>query len=414
MTQRASKWLVLAACAWATLTSWIGGSWVPRLSVTLLMVTGCAWLLTRRDSRLETTDRAVWFLLAIPGWGALQLLFGWTVYANATLLAIVYWAALALVFHVAMQAFADKQQRNRMLGAFAILASVLAWIALLQPYAGRLGIESMRSVAADAYAGTFANRNTFACFAELALPVLLWLGLRIGRVRWFWLLSAAALAVSVINSGSRAGALLILAECVALAFIISREHKLYWKLAFGAAVLVIAAGVATLGDGNLAARLQYSDPFVFRREIYQSGIAMFADRPIAGFGLGTFSTAYPAYALFDNGRFVNLAHNDWLQLLVEGGLIAFGLFIGFNVLVLRGFRQSLWALGIPVVLVHALVDFPLHRVGVAVWWMLLAGALRCSATVPGSAPRAHSSVRGRRRAVEPRLPSPTVESLPVP
>lgn len=414
MSQQASPWLVLAACAVATLTSWVGGSWAPRFSAMLLLAAGCIWLFARRDSRFETTDRAVWFLLAIPGWGVFQVLCGVTVYANASLLAIVHWTSLALVFYFATQVCADKQQRNRMLAVFAILASVLAWVALLQPYAGRLGIESMRSVAADAYAGTFANRNTYACFAELTLPVLLWLGMRPGRARWFWLLSAAALAGSVINSGSRAGAILVLAECVVFAFLISRGHKLHWKLAFAAAVVVIAAGVVTLGDGSLAVRLQYSDPFVFRREIYRSGAAMFADRPLAGFGLGTFSAAYPAYALFDNGRFVNLAHNDWLQLAVEGGLVVLGLFVCFSVLVLRGFRQAIWALGIPVVLVHALVDFPFHRLGVAVWWMLLAGALRCSTPGRTGAPCIRSRVRRRARVPDARLPLPTVESLPVP
>lgn len=414
MSRQASLWMVLAACAVATLTSWTGDSWAPRLSVTLLLSAGSFWLLARRDSRIETTDRAVWLLLAIPVWGAMQLLLGLSVYANASLLAIAYWASLALIFYVATQSFAEKQHRNRMLAAFAILASVLAWVALLQPYAGSLGIESMRSVAADAYVGSFANRNTYACFAELALPVLLWLGLRPGRVRWFWCLSAAALMGSVVNSGSRAGALLILAECIVFAFLVSRGHKLHWKLAFGAAVVLIAVGVATLGDGTLAVRLQYGDPFVFRREIYQSGIAMFAERPLTGFGLGTFSAAYPAYALFDNGRFVNLAHNDWLQLSVEGGLAALGLFAYFTVLLLGGLRHSIWAIGIPVVLLHALVDFPLHRTGVAAWWMLLAGALRCTTTSRASVPRARSTSRRQPRTLDPTPPLPPAESTPVP
>jgi O-antigen ligase len=140
-------------------------------------------------------------------------------------------------------------------------------------------------------------------------------------------------------------------------------------------VVLVAVAAVTLGDGGLIARIQYRDPLVLRRDIYQSGIAMFAERPLTGFGLGTFSAAYPAYANFDNGRFVNLAHNDWLQLAVEGGLITLILFGAFCTLILRDFRRSIWALGVPIVLVHALVDFPMNRAGVAAWWMLLAGAL---------------------------------------
>jgi len=47
---------------------------------------------------------------------------------------------------------------------------------------------------------------------------------------------------------------------------------------------------------------------------------MFADRPLFGFGLGTFPTAYPPYQSFYTNIFVNEAHNDYAQLLVEMGL----------------------------------------------------------------------------------------------
>ncbi|HZO56407.1 MAG TPA: O-antigen ligase family protein [Bryobacteraceae bacterium] len=376
MSRRISIWIMLAACAAATLTSWIDWSWAPRMAATLLLAAGCFWLLSRRDRGVERIDRAVWLLLAIPIWGVLQLLLGRSVYANASLQAIAYWSSLALVFWTATVNFADKQSRHLMLTCIGILASFLAWVALLQPYAGRLGLESMRSAAADAYAASFSNRNMYACFAELSLPVLLWLGLSNGRLRWYWLVNAAALAGSVINTGSRGGASLIVIECIVFAIVIRGSQNPYWKLAFGSAVLTIVVAAATLGDGGLAVRMQYSDPMVMRREIYQSSMAMFIDRPLAGFGLGTFSAVYPAYALFDNGRFVNLAHNDWLQLSAEGGLVALGLFACFCALVLGGFRQSIWALGVPIVLLHALFDFPLHRAGVAAWWMVLAGTLR--------------------------------------
>ncbi len=367
---------MLAACSVATLTSWIGASWAPRLAATLLLMAACAWAFAKRHRRDGAPDPAVWLLLAIPMWGVLQLALGLSVYTNATLLAIVYWSSLAAVFCVAADIFAGRRSRHLALTSFGVLASILAWVALLQPYAGHMGIPGLRSAAADAYAGSFANRNTYACFAELALPVLLWLGLWNGPRKWYWLLNAAVLAGSVLNSGSRGGALFILIECAVLAFLATRGQRLYWKLAFGAAVVLVAVAAATLGEGALAVRIQYSDPFVLRRDIYQSGIAMFAERPLAGFGLGTFAAAYPGYALFDNGRFVNLAHNDWLQLSVEGGLVTLALFGAFCALLLRDVRRSIWALGIPVVLVHALVDFPMHRAGVAAWFMLLAGALR--------------------------------------
>ena len=40
--------------------------------------------------------------------------------------------------------------------------------------------------------------------------------------------------------------------------------------------------------------------------------------------MGTWPEAYPGYARFDDGSFVNQAHNDWVQWAAEGGLPASG------------------------------------------------------------------------------------------
>jgi len=402
-------WAMPLACAVCTLTSWVDGAWVPAMQATLLLAAGAAWMLARRDRGVRGFDGAAWWLLALPAYGTIQVIAGASAYTNASLKGIVYWTALAAAFCFAAESFGEPRLRHRLLVLLGGMASALAWMALLQPYAGRLGIESLPSAAADAYAGSFANRNMYACFAELALPAVLWLGLCRGRVRWAWVASAAAIAVSVVNTGSRGGAILILAECAVLSMILTSGHKLYWKLASGIAIAAVLAAGA-LGDGGLAVRIQYGDPLVHRRDIYRSGIAMFAERPLAGHGLGAFSAAYPAHARFDNGRFVNLAHNDWLQLAVEGGiplLVAFAVFTALLLGALRkgGFRRSLWALGIPVVLVHAVVDFPLHRAGVAAWWMLLAGALRAAVAAARGGLHQRSGVFDGLREIRLRPPS---------
>ena len=46
---------------------------------------------------------------------------------------------------------------------------------------------------------------------------------------------------------------------------------------------------------------------------------MAISRPIAGHGIGSFPYVYPAFARFDNGYFVNHAHNDWLEAFADGG-----------------------------------------------------------------------------------------------
>ena len=56
---------------------------------------------------------------------------------------------------------------------------------------------------------------------------------------------------------------------------------------------------------------------------------MFSHRPVLGWGLGTFPTIYPHYRSFYTNLFINEAHNDYAQLLVETGLLGFALMLWF-------------------------------------------------------------------------------------
>ena len=47
---------------------------------------------------------------------------------------------------------------------------------------------------------------------------------------------------------------------------------------------------------------------------------MFAHKPILGWGLGTFDVVYPAYRSFYTTLYVNAAHNDYLQVLIESAV----------------------------------------------------------------------------------------------
>jgi O-antigen ligase len=103
---------------------------------------------------------------------------------------------------------------------------------------------------------------------------------------------------------------------------------------------------------------------------------MVHDRPLTGFGLGAWSSAYPAYARYDDGTFVNQAHNDWAQWSAEGGVPFFLLMLIAVVGLARPAWRSLWGLGLMAVFLHALVDYPFEqRPALAAYFFALAGAL---------------------------------------
>jgi O-antigen polymerase len=139
---------------------------------------------------------------------------------------------------------------------------------------------------------------------------------------------------------------------------------------FVAAVLVLA-GIA--GGGTLLGRLTQAD--TMRPEIYRSTLAMIAQRPLTGYGLGTFATVYPEFARFDAGVTIRQAHNDWLEWAAEGGIplaLAWALLLATSA---RAAWRSVWGLGILAVFLHALVDYPFAQSGICVWVFLFLGAL---------------------------------------
>jgi O-antigen ligase len=183
---------------------------------------------------------------------------------------------------------------------------------------------------------------------------------------------------SVIASTSRAGSALATLEVLIILWIIIR-HKTT-NARSRAAFAIIAAGLlvaATLvvGSSILLSRFAEDDPLAFRRRTLLVAVRIIQARPWTGFGLGTWPTIYPAYSEYDELAFVNHAHNDWAEWAGDGGL-PFAALMGL--VALRGLllcRRAPWGIGIVSVLVHSLVDFPLQRPTVMLWFITILGCL---------------------------------------
>jgi O-antigen ligase len=111
-----------------------------------------------------------------------------------------------------------------------------------------------------------------------------------------------------------------------------------------------------------------------RAVIVKDSFRMVRQRPLLGWGLGTFSTVYPSFRSFYSEYEVNEAHNDFMQLLVETGVAGFALMLFFLVLVYRSGMRSIehWRrdprasitmaalIGCTGLLIHSLSDFNLQ------------------------------------------------------
>jgi O-antigen ligase len=368
-----------------------------RINATALFLLAMAATLTIgfRDPRIDYLYESVIFLLAVgcclvpqgigmkllPGvplaallaWGFAQLAIRATVYRYATLQGSLRCAALAATAWISCRAFRSHGLRVEYLRAFAWFGALLATTSVLAYFTSPGKILWTFDAAYPDIWGPFLSRNNFAQFLELAMPVALWFGLREPAGNILYIVFGAIMLASGLASASRAGSVTLVFEAIAVLWI-RRKSTSVRRTALGlvAATILFAA---VPGIGNLAGRMTASDPYQGRREIAHSTLAMVANRPWTGFGLGTFTNVYPAYAVFDTGQSVEHAHNDWLEWAAEGGIPYAAVWICLAIWSVRPAIRTVWGIGILGCFLHALVDYPFARFGISSWVFLLLGIL---------------------------------------
>lgn len=218
----------------------------------------------------------------------------------------------------------------------------------------------------------FHNRNHYAVFCELGLPVLIYVG-RKSRNRNL-LVAAGLMVLTALVAGSRIGAVLLLGEACAIWAAVAGREK-FW---IAGPALAIAASLFLMVSGG--ARITKPLEGDHRVEIWQSGLQMVAAKPVTGWGAGEFPRVYPAYAQFDNGQIVNAAHSDWIEWSAEFGLVAGVLFLGMFAWWIRKSIHYYPSWGILVGALHAGVDYPFHMPGLLVFAAALAGSIEANGT----------------------------------
>jgi O-antigen ligase len=318
------------------------------------------------------------FLVVCCLWSPGQLLAGGTACRLETAQVGLCWAAYLVLFAVALQVFSHGGLREAALRALALFGFAVAAEAVVQLFTSNGKIFWIFTTGyTNLVLGPFAYHNNYAAFIELVLPLAIWEALKRRQALVFWV-AAGVMFASVIASGSRAGSALAALE-IAFLFLLGWMRRIAprRKLLLAAAKLAVLAGffAAVVGWGYIWGRLQQRDPYAIRRELLHSSLAMAREKPWTGFGLGTWPLMYPAYATFDNGAFVNHAHNDWAEWAGEGGL---PFVLCMACVAAWAIRQSVrfpWGLGVSSVFLHSLVDYPMQKPALAALTFLLLAAI---------------------------------------
>ncbi len=308
--------------------------------------------------------------------------------------------SLIVPFAVVVLAAGTDAKPTSLLACIIFIAFFDAALGILQV----LGADQLKFYAITtegAPAGLFANENHSGVFSALALLIIA-LVATANEGPWQGTFARLALAVAVLTisiaallSGSRAGLLMTLlaiagglwagwarlsggADAV-------RGKASSWAMgsgirrgAFIALVLIVGMVLLSLIRGNrtpaLTALLGEAGFESLRWSIAPVLLEMMMVFGGLGAGFGAFEEAYHIFEPdgLMQPRYINQAHNDWAQLIIEGGLLGLGLLIfaiGYLVRTLFALHASrrgsgacvgLWSALFFVIGMASLVDYPLR------------------------------------------------------
>lgn len=345
------------------------------------------WIMKQTlDGELKVRGNPVFLPMGIFGLLIIsQLVFRQSAYPHdTTSLALLYFAYALLCFLAGQTLIKGSQARTLAL-VFCLYGAGVAGFALLQGVASNGKLYWIRQPRMGGWIyGPYVNHNHYAGLMEMLVPIPLVLALtRMAsrRTRAVAGAAAAVMAGTIFLSGSRGGMLAIVTELVILAaLLVKQKRSLRTAIGVGAFLVIVAGLLTWLGGAELSKRIatvtsSHSEiSSDVRTYINRDGLKMFLKKPVLGWGLGTFPVVYPKFRTFYTNFFVNQAHNDYLQLLVETGLLGFATMLWFlGTLYLHAIRKiKNWPseisgavtlsclLGLSGILVHSAVDFNLQ------------------------------------------------------
>jgi O-antigen ligase len=337
--------------------------------------------------------------------GTTQLMTAHTMDRVGTREALIKLTADLLIYFLTVQLFDGVSRRVWHRFGLAVVAygSSVSLFAILQFFSNpELIYWTVRPRLRGYVFGPYVNRNHYAGLMEMLIPLSGMFVLLESKDRpWRWIAGFAMILciASVPLSGSRAGSVSVLLECVAMVAILgtSRMSRANYAAIASIAMFLSYLLLLWIAPPDVSRRLEtivhsselsYSDRVVMARD----GLRMFEDHPWFGVGLGSFATVYPRYQNVLPDAFIDHAHNDYVEVLAEtgivgGGLISASLFFFLAHLfsaVRRGLiDQRQWigigaAIGCCGLLCHSFADFNFHIPANAAWFAFSAGLAQFS------------------------------------
>jgi len=304
-----------------------------------------AWLASASYYRRSPLTR-LWtpyliFYLAVIALSATQ-----SIDRQASYREIFKWLELGVVYYSAAYLLRSRREIHLVADALVLAGVSQALLGFAQlafqlgPAAFGLHRTFFRSY------GTFDQPNPYAGFLNMVFPLAVALALDGGTRRVWYRLASVLLAGALLASQSR-GALI--AAGVALAVVLGcrsrRMARLGWTGVLAALLGALLAAfnllppapvnrvltAVGLGDVSFDNVTNANFSAVERAAHWLAGVRMFAAHPLLGVGIGNYGAAYPAY--HPRGWYASLdhAHNYYINIAAEAGVLgltAYALLLG--------------------------------------------------------------------------------------
>lgn len=314
-----------------------------------------------------------------------------------------------------VQILTDRKLFKRVITVLVVFASVLSLFGILQHVLSNNKIFWLRELTMGGTPfGPYVNRNHYAGLMEMLFPLVLGLFLyykphvsyksfrekiaelfNLQRTNIHILLGFAGVLIgtSVFLTLSRSG---IVSLCLSMALFgfmvtvsgMSRARGIIIMIVF----LLIALSVGWFGWGPIFERFEkvmnaQGDISEQRLQLWSDSGHIIRDFPATGTGFGSYINIYPRYRTISGDAIADHAHNDYIELLSNGGVIAFLILLWFILTVLyKSFktyiqRHELYSIyiflgciaGIISLLMHSTTDFNLHIGANGLYFVFLFG-----------------------------------------
>ena len=403
---RSPDWLAVVLAAFVALPAVVApygadNGYTPDLHMSAyLQVLGClvavAFCIQRARAREPTlVFDGLWVILSLfVAWALVSLLWAHNLYEASVKL--FDWLAALLGAFLVVQIVRTPRHLRFLLEAVFWAGVALALLGVAEYLFG-----VRWTFRGNAPAATFVNKNVAAHYFLLILPLGAWLYWQSQQrlMHWVYALATAVVVTVILYSKARSVWLALLVTCSIIGggclFEMRKSGRPLPRpgktLAVMAAVVLVLVAIHFNRKGftwffsdvaEIGARTVQETRFdgtgIHRINIWANTLAMIADHPVLGVGLGNWMVEYPRYhtrVLIDREidyatEHIN-AHNDYLEIVAELGLIGWGLVLWLAAAIVRNVKGVLAREGAGVcvflfsavagIAVIAAFSFPVHQ-----------------------------------------------------